>query len=448
MPYIPTTEEEKQRMLETMGFKTFDDLIEAIPEKLRLKEPLDLPEPLSELEIMRLVRELIRRTLSAQVANSFLGAGVYDHFIPAAIDTIISRPEFMTAYTPYQAEVSQGTLQAIFEFQTMICELTGMEIANASMYDGATAAAEAVLMSVRKNHKQKAVLSGTLHPEFLKVIKCYTEGIGLELITVPAKEGRIDAEAFASAIDANTSCAVIQTPNFYGNLEEMFELEKIVHQQENCFLIAAVDPISLAIFNAPSEYRADIVVGEGQALGNPMNMGGPLFGFFASRLDLARSMPGRIVGATVDVEGKKAYVLTLQAREQHIRREKATSNICSNEALCALAATVYLSLLGKEGLREVALQSFRKAHYLASEICKLNGFSLAYPRAPFFKEFVISTPLPATEIIDKLLKRNIFPGLDLAAYGEPNQLMLAVTEKKLRADLDELVQALKEAANV
>ncbi len=448
MPYISTTDYERQQMLQAIGVTDFEELIRAIPEKLRLSEPLKLDPPLSELEILRKISEKTCKNMCVQTANSFLGAGIYDHFIPSAVEAIISRPEFMTAYTPYQAEVSQGTLQYIYEFQTMICELTGMEIANASMYDGASAAAEAILMSVRKNRLMKAVLSGTLHPEFLKVIKCYTEGIGIELVTVPAKDGLTDLEALKAAIDDKTSCVVIQTPNFYGNLEEAFEIDKIVHANEKCLLIAAVDPISLAIFNAPSEYNADIVVGEGQALGNSLNMGGPLFGFFASKLDMARSMPGRIVGGTLDVEGKKAYALTLQAREQHIRRDKATSNICSNEALCALAATVYMSLIGKKGLQEVAMHCVRKAHYLADEICTLPGFSMAYPEAAFFKEFVVQTPLPAKEIIGKLLPRGIYPGLDMSVYGNANQLMIAVTEKKSIADLDAFVKALGEVTNV
>jgi glycine dehydrogenase subunit 1 len=448
MPYISTTEQERQQMLKAIGVSNFDELIAAIPDKLRLKQPLKLEPAVSELEILRNINEKTCRNMCVQNANSFLGAGIYDHFIPAAVEAIISRPEFMTAYTPYQAEVSQGTLQYIFEYQTMICELTGMEIANASMYDGASAAAEAILMAVRKNRLLKAVLSGTLHPDFIKVIKSYTEGIGVELVTIPTLNGITDLKALKAAVDEKTSCVVIQTPNFYGNMEEVFEIDAIVHAQEKCLLIAAVDPISLAILNAPSEYHADIVVGEGQALGNSLNFGGPLFGFFASKLDLARLMPGRIVGATLDVEGKTAYVLTLQAREQHIRRDKATSNICSNEALCALAATVYLSLMGKKGLQEVAMHCIRKAHYLADEICKLTGFSMAYTDVPFFKEFVINTPIPAKEIVDKMLSRAIYPGLDMAKSGNSNQLMIAVTEKKSITDLDDLVKALKEVCHV
>jgi len=447
MPYISTTELERANMLKTIGVKNFEELLTAIPEKLRVQRSLNLEPALSEWEITRRINEKTCLNLCSQNANSFLGAGVYDHFIPAAVEFIISRPEFLTAYTPYQAEVSQGTLQAIYEFQTLICELTGMEIANASMYDGATAAAEAILMAVRRTKLTKAVISGTIHPSFKEVIKVYTEGIGIHLVYVPAQDGITDVNAMKQAVDDETACVLIQTPNFYGNLEEVFEIDAIVHAQESCLLIAAVDPISMAIFNAPAEYHADIVIGEGQALGNSVNFGGPLFGFFASKLDMARAMPGRIVGATTDLEGKRAYCLTLQAREQHIRREKATSNICSNEALCALAATVYLSLMGKDGLREAAMHCVRKAHYLADEISKIPGFSMAYPDTPFFKEFVINTPKPANYIIHHMLGRAIYPGVDMAPYSHPNQLMLAVTEKKSISDLDELVTALKEVTN-
>jgi len=448
MPYISNTDQERKRMLDLIGVGDFSELIADIPAKFQLKAPLPLEPALSELEITRRINEITCKNLCLQTANAFLGAGVYDHFIPAAVDTIISRPEFFTAYTPYQAEVSQGTLQFIYEFQSMVCELTGMEIANASMYDGASAAAEAILMAVRKNRLNKAVLAGTLHPNYVKVIKAYTEGAGVELIQIPAEEGLINPQTLATVVDDQTSCVVIQTPNFFGNIEDMFAIDQIVHSHKKCLLIAAVDPISIAVINAPSEYHADIVVGEGQSLGNGTYFGGPLFGFFASKLDMARLMPGRIVGASVDVEEKRAYALTLQAREQHIRRDKATSNICSNQSLCALAATVYLSLMGKEGLVEVASQSLTKAHYLADKIASIPGFSLTYKQAPFFKEFVINTPIPAAQIINKLLPRAIYPGVDMAQFGYPNQLMIAVTEKKTKVDMDALVDALKEVAHV
>ena len=448
MPYISNTDRDRREILDRVGAKDFDELIAAIPQNLRMDKPLALDAPLSELEISNKIKSKSCQNICAGSANSFLGGGVYDHFIPAAVDTIVSRPEFFTAYTPYQAEVSQGTLQFIYEFQTMICELTGMEIANASMYDGASAIAEAILMAVRKNRLTKAILPATLHPDYVKVIKVYTEGIGVELLTAPAKDGVTDLNALAAMMDGTIGSVVVQSPNFFGNLEDTKAIDTIIHNQPKCLMIACVDPISLAVLNAPSEYHADIVVGEGQALGNSMFMGGPLFGFFATKIDLARQMPGRIVGGTLDKDGKRAYALTLQAREQHIRREKATSNICSNESLCTLAAVVYMSLMGREGLKEVATQSAQKAHYAAAELTKLAGISLAYPNAKFFKEFVINTPQPAAKIISAMLPRNIYPGVDMAAYGMPNALMIAVTEKKSKADIDSLVQAIKEVLHV
>ncbi|MEN6445700.1 MAG: aminomethyl-transferring glycine dehydrogenase subunit GcvPA [Candidatus Cloacimonas sp.] len=445
MPYIANTDRDRQKILTKIGVQNFADLIAAIPVKLRMTKPLALSEPLSELEIMRAIKVKTAQNISCEKVNSFLGGGVYDHFIPAAVDTIVSRPEFYTAYTPYQAEVSQGTLQYIYEYQTMICELTGMEIANAGMYDGASSIAEAILMAVRKNHLTKAILPATLNPNYVKVIKAYTEGIGIELITVPEKEGVTDLSALEAMMDDTIGSVVIQTPNFYGNLEDAKAIDAIVHKNKKCLLIASVDPISLAVLVPPAEYNADIAVGEGQALGNNMYLGGPLFGFFATKPEMARLMPGRIVGGTIDKAGEKAYVLTLQAREQHIRRSKATSNICSNESLCTLAAVVYLCLMGKEGLIEIATQSVQKAHYAANELGKIPGLALAYPKAAFFKEFVIRTPQKAANIIHKLLPENIYAGIDLAPYGKPNELMIAVTEKKSKAEIDSFVQAMKEA---
>jgi len=445
MSYIPNTDAERNQMLKKIGVHSFEELIQVIPEKFLLLEPLNLSPPLSELELTQLVNALASKNIDTQKFSSFLGAGVYDHFIPAAVDTIVSRPEFYTAYTPYQAEVSQGTLQYIYEYQTLICELTGMEISNASMYDGATAVAEAILMAVRKNHLKKAIISSAIHPEFIKVIQSYTEGIGLELIFCETKDGKTDISDVIAKMDEDISSVVIQTPNFLGNIESMNELEKVVHSHPKTLLIMSVDPISLGILKPPSSYNADIVTGEGQALGNNMYMGGLLFGFFATHKDMARLMPGRIVGATVDVEGRRAYTLTLQAREQHIRREKATSNICSNESLCVLAATVYLSLLGREGLTEVAIQSTQKAHFLANKIASIPGFSLCYPETSFFKEFAIHCPVPAQKVIQDMLDKHIFAGVDLKAYGyDENTLLIAVTEKKTRAELEAYANALRE----
>ncbi len=446
MPYISNTDLERKQMLDEIGVEKFQDLIGNIPNRFLLKN-LNIEEALSEMEITQKMYFLGKKNTNSAEANSFLGAGIYDHFIPAAVDHIVLRPEFHTAYTPYQAEVSQGTLQYIYEYQTMICDLTGMEIANASMYDGASAAAEAILMAIRQTRRYKALIAGSINPTFLKVIKAYTEGINVELVIVPEKNGVIDLDVLKHLMDDSIACLLIQTPNFLGNLEDMFEIEQIVHSVKKSLLITIVDPISLAILNSPAEYKADIVVGEGQELGNAQNYGGPLFGFFATTLKLARKMPGRIVGATLDADGKRAYCLTLQAREQHIRREKATSNICSNQSLCILAATVHLSLLGRKGLEHVAELSATKAHYLSEEICKIDGYEMAY-NAPFFKEFVIKTPIPSQFIIDELVKKDIFSGFALNDFGNDDYLLIAVTEKKSKKQMDAFVCALKEVNHV
>jgi len=446
MPFISNTDNERKEMLAAIGVKNFEDLLVNIPKKFLLEKDCFLDEAYSELEISRKISKLASKNISSSQANSFLGGGIYDHFIPAAVDHVLLKPEFHSAYTPYQAEVSQGTLQYIYEYQTMICNLTGMEISNAGMYDGASAAAEAILMAARKTKKFKAIIAGTINPLYLEVIKTYTVGVGINLVIIPAKKGLIDLDELKSAIDDETGCVLLQTPNFFGNIENAFAVEEITHTAAKALFIVAVDPISLAVMNAPSEYKADIVVGEGQALGNAQNFGGPLFGFLATNLKLSRTMPGRIVGATLDADGKRSYALTLQAREQHIRRAKATSNICSNQALCNLAATVYMTLMGKEGLKKAAVQSTTKAHYLAENIAELNGFELAFT-APFFKEFTVRTPIPAKDIITKLQSKNIFPGIDMKQFGYENMLLIAVTEKKRKSDLDELVKSLQEVTN-
>ncbi len=444
MPYISTTEQERQEMLREIGVSSFKELIANIPEKFVMKDKLNLEPAFSEQQITRKVFQLTNTNKCTQTSDSYLGAGVYDHFIPAAVDTIVSRPEFYTAYTPYQAEVSQGTLQFIYEYQTMICELTGMEIANASMYDGASAAAEAILMAIRSTRKNKALIASTINPNFKNVIERYTEGLGIELEFINSVNGVMDIKDLEAKVNDDIACVLVQSPNFFGNIEDMFATEKLTHQTKKGLFIASTDPIALAITNSPAEYNADIVIGEGQALGNNINYGGPLFGFFATKLAMARTMPGRLVGETLDEAGNKAYSLTLQAREQHIRRVKATSNICSNQSLCTLAATVYMALMGREGIKEVATQSITKAHYLAQEITKIEGFELAYPQQTFFKEFVVKTPIPAEEIIEKALNHNIYAGVDMKIFGYDNQLMIAVTEKKTKADLDRFLAVLKE----
>ncbi|MCL2064651.1 MAG: aminomethyl-transferring glycine dehydrogenase subunit GcvPA [Candidatus Cloacimonetes bacterium] len=452
MSYIANTDKDRQEMLDIIGVKHFNDLIANIPEKLLLKDFLKLDKPLSEIEIKKRVFSLLSKNKCLNKQNSFLGGGVYDHFVPVAVDHIVNRPEFVTAYTPYQAEVSQGTLQWIYEYQSLICELTGMEISNAGMYDGASAAAEAILMASRKNRLTKALVSETLNPVYIEVIKAYTEGVGIEILTIPMKAGVTDLEKLRDLSDDKTSCVVIQTPNFYGIIEDCFQIDECItniseNKKQKPLFITINDPISLAILNAPNEYNADIVVGEGQALGNRPYYGGPLFGFMASKMDLSRNMPGRIVGATTDIEGNRAYSLTLQAREQHIRRDKATSNICSNQALCNLAATVYMCLMGKNGLREVAELSTKNAHYLAKEITNIKGFTLAFEK-PFFKEFAIKTPTEPKIIIEELHKKEFCAGIEISVKSNDKAesdklLLIAVTEKKTKADMDNFVNALK-----
>jgi len=446
MPFISNTDKERKEMLTAIGVEKFEDLLVNIPKKFLLQKDCCLEDAYSELEITRKISKLAAKNISSTQTNSFLGGGIYDHFIPSAVDHILLKPEFHSSYTPYQAEVSQGTLQYIYEYQTMICDLTGMDISNAGMYDGASAAAEAILMAARKTKKFKAIITGTINPLYLEVIETYTVGVGIELVVIPAKDGLVDLDELKKAVDDQTGCVLLQTPNFFGNIENAFVVEEITHAAKKALFIVAVDPISLAVMNAPSEYKADIVVGEGQALGNSQNFGGPLFGFLAANLKLSRSMPGRIVGTTLDVDGKRSYALTLQAREQHIRRAKATSNICSNQALCNLAATVYMCLMGKEGLKEAAVQSTTKAHYLSKKITELDEFKMAFT-APFFKEFVVRTPIAAKEVITKLQSKNIFPGIDLEPFGYENMLLIAVTEKKRKCDLDEFVKSLQEVTN-
>lgn len=442
MPFISNTDEQRKQMLKEIGVDTFADLLNGIPKEYFTKKSLNLSEPLSEMEIAAQISKLSEKNRNTNQIISFLGAGIYDHFVPAAVNYIISRPEFYSAYTPYQAEVSQGTLQFIYEFQTMICELTGMDVANASMYDGATAAAEAILMAIRHNRRKKILISDLIHPSWKEVIKTYTSSLDVAIDYISEKDGRTDIQELKNQIDESVSAVLVQTPNFLGCIEDMKSIDSIVHSDKKALLISAVDPISLMLFNAPSEYNADIVIGEGQVLGNAQNLGGPLLGFFAAKKNFARKMPGRIVGATHDKNGQKGYVLTLQTREQHIRRDNATSNICTNESLCALAATVYIALMGKKGLYEIAKQSTIKAHYLFDKICQLEGFEPAN-HSQFFKEFAVKTAEEPKEIIEKMKKNGFFAGIDLTPFGYKNQMLIAVTEKRTKNEIDDYVNQLK-----
>jgi len=440
MSYIPNTDDDCREMLRRIGVKSIEDLLDTIPEGLRLKKPLDIPK-LSELELLREIDELAHQNNEDMVC--FAGGGVYDHFIPSAVGTILSRPEFATAYTPYQPEVSQGTLQVIYEFQTHICRLTGMDVANASMYDGASAAAEAVSLAVKSTRRKKVAISESVSPLVREVINTYLSGTEIEQVILPMKNGAVDPSKL-KVLDNTVACVLIAQPNFFGCLEDIETIEEKIHTVGG-LLIMSVDPIAQALLKTPGEYNADIVVGEGQPLGIPLSYGGPLLGFFATNSKLMRNLPGRIAGRTKDIEGQTGYTLILQTREQHIRREKATSNICTNQALCATMATVYMTLLGKAGLRRAALLSAEKAQQAAQKINEIDGFSLYFDH-PFVREFAIKTPKPASQIIESLLKHQILPGIDASRWykGFEDCLILAFTEKRSVDDIDHLIDGLKE----
>ena len=444
MPFIPTTKEEEQDMLCAIGVEKFEDLLETVPEVVRFHGEFNLPDPASELEAFQLLRQLSQKNHSVQDYACFLGGGSYDHFIPAAVDHILLRSEFYTAYTPYQPEVSQGSLQAIFEYQSMISNLTAMDVTNASMYDAGSALAEAALMAFHVKNKPEIVISKAVNPFYRDVLRTYLHGQKIHIQEIDlAPDGATDLACLKKTISDKTAGVIIQHPNFLGNLENVHEIEAIAHNSGALF-ITSNDPISLGLLEPPGSYNADIVTGEGQVLGNPLAFGGPYLGIFSVKQELVRKMPGRLIGKTVDSSGRPGFVMTLQTREQHIRREKATSNICTNNSLNALAATVYLSLLGKQGIQEVANQCLQKSHYLAEKIAAVPGFKLKFG-APFFKEFVIKTPVPVTEVISGLKEQKILAGIDLSKfdYGLENALLVAVTEKRSRAELDAFVKGLK-----
>lgn len=441
MHYIPNTDDDRRQMLKKIGVDSFEQLIDAIPDSLRLKEPLKIPR-LSEPELMAELTELSNRNSQGMVC--FAGGGVYDHYVPAAELTLVFRPEFMTAYTPYQAEVAQGTLQVIYEFQTHICRLTGMDVANASMYDGATSAAEAMLICSNITKRNKVVISETVNPLWRETIRTYLSARDVDIVTVPRDGLLTDLNRLEDAIDENTACVLVSQPNFFGLLEDVDPVAEMVHKVGGK-LVMGIDPIAQAIIKTPGEYDADIVVGESQPLGVPMSFGGPLLGLFAAKKELVRNMPGRIAGRTKDVDGRDGFVLTLQTREQHIRREKATSNICTNEALCATMATIYCSLMGKTGIKQVALLSAERAQNAAAQIADLENFEL-YSGAPFVREFAVKTPVPAREIVTTMADKGMLPGIDAGQWypGLEDCLIIALTEKRTGAEIDRLVTGLKE----
>lgn len=434
--YIPGTEQERLDMLHAIGMSAADELYSMVPEQVRL-HGLNLPEGQSELEVTEKMTALADK--NTVFRSVFRGAGAYRHYIPAVVKSITSKEEFVTAYTPYQAEISQGVLQSIFEYQTQICELTGMEVSNASVYDGATAAAEAVLMNVDGRRKKSVVVSGTAKPQVITVIKTYCESRNVPVTVVPARGHETDLDALTAALSAETATVYVESPNYYGIIENVDAVVEAAHAA-GAKAAVGVNPISLGILKTPGECGADIACGEGQPLGLPMGFGGPYLGFMASTKELMRKLPGRIVGETEDAQGRRCFVLTLQAREQHIRREKASSNICSNEALCAMTASVYLAAMGPEGLRRAAVNSASHAHYLAKKLGEIEGFRLVENR-PFFHEFLMTCPLDPERLNEKLAEKGILGGLPVEGG-----ILWCATEMNAGAEIDRLAALVREIA--
>jgi len=443
VPYLPNTPQDREAMLKSIGVSSLEDLLADIPEAVRLKRALSLPPALSEMELVKLMNELAESNRDTCHTVSFLGAGSYDHYIPAAVDHVISRSEFYTAYTPYQAEVSQGTLQAIYEYQSLICELTGMDAGNASMYDGASALAEAALLAHAATKRKEFILSGAVHPHWRQVVETYCQGMDVEIKTIPLKDGLTDLNRLSEIVSDRTACVVLSQPNFFGCIEEAGEAGRIAHARGALYLLAC-DPMSWSLLKSPAEYGADVAVAEGQPFGLPMSFGGPYLGIFAAKKDFVRLMPGRIVGVTQDKEGRRAFVLTLQTREQHIRREKATSNICTNEGLCALAATVYLTLMGKQGFRQVGELCLQKAHYLADGIAAIDGFSIPH-KQPFFKEFPVLYKGDTRKLLSNLSDKGFLLGPELGRFHPDwkGMFLVAVTEKRTKEEMDGLIKTMK-----
>ena len=435
-------------MLEAIGVASVDELFSAIPEPIRFGELLDLPPAKSELELQRELAEMAGHNHGPHNMVCFMGAGAYDHFYPVLIDQLISRGEFLTAYTPYQPEASQGCLQAFFEFQTQIARLTGLDIANASMYEGATAVAEAVLMAINSSPKRRVLVASTLNPDYMVVLRTYLDELPVELIVLPAVDGRVAAETVQQHLDDDTAAVVVQSPNVWGLIEDWNGCFGAAHEKDQTATIAVFNPIACALMKKPGECGADIAVGEGQPLGVPLSFGGPYIGLFAATKDYLRKMPGRLIGRTVDADGRPAYCLTLQTREQHIRGAKATSNICTNQGLLALRATMFMTAMGKEGLREAAQQCYHKAHYLAGRIAELDGYAMKFD-GPFFNEFCVTCPKEVTQVIEAAKRRGILAGVAphgrrMGRIGEPNDLLIAVTEKRTKHEMDALVDVLQE----
>lgn len=434
--YIPSTEKEQKEMLAEIGVSSLENLYDVVPQNLLLKK-LDIPAGKAEMEVRKIMTGFSQK--NRIFSSVFRGAGAYHHYIPALVKQITSKEEFVTSYTPYQAEISQGTLQAIFEYQTMMCEITGLDVANASVYDGASGAAEAVAMC--KDHKRnKVLISMGADPMTISTIRTYCFASNTPVELIPLKDGSTDLKAMADMIDESTSCVFIQQPNYFGVIEEAKEAGNIIHGKGAKYIMG-VNPVAMGILETPAEAGADVAVGDAQPFGMPLSFGGPYLGFMTATQEMARKLPGRIAGETTDVDGKRAFVLTLQAREQHIRREKASSNVCSNQALCALTATAYLTVMGPQGLVDVAEQCYAKAHYTAQEICKIDGFQLKYPQE-FFHEFVTTSPINPQELNRRLAEKGILGG-----YPVEEGILWCVTEMNSKEDIDQLIAALKEVSH-
>ncbi|MBU8908995.1 aminomethyl-transferring glycine dehydrogenase subunit GcvPA [Desertibacillus haloalkaliphilus] len=439
--YLPMTEMDQKEMLYTIGVESIEELFSDIPDEVRFKGDLKLKEALTEPELVKYLQGLANKNVHLQQKISFLGAGVYQHYIPSIVDHVISRSEFYTAYTPYQPEISQGELQAIFEFQTMISEMTGMELANSSMYDGPTALAEAGMMSAGKTKRKKIIVSKAVHPEARDVLYTNAYGQNLNVVAIDTVNGVTDLNQLEQEIDEDTACVIVQYPNFFGSIEDLAEIERITHQQKAHFVVSS-NPLALGVLQPPGAFGADIVVGDVQPFGIPSQFGGPHCGYFATTKKLMRKVPGRLVGQTTDDKGQRGFVLTLQAREQHIRREKATSNICSNQALNALASSVAMSAIGKKGVKEMSIQNIQKAAYTKKQL-RRQGLTVAFDQ-PSFNEFVIKVDQPISDINEKLFNKGIIGGYDLGRdYPElSGHMLVAVTEIRTKSEIDTFVREL------
>ncbi|MGF3103624.1 aminomethyl-transferring glycine dehydrogenase subunit GcvPA [Rossellomorea sp. DUT-2] len=439
--YLPMTEQDQREMLDSIGVDSVNDLFEDIPEQVRFKGDYKIKEAKSETELVKELTKMAAKNADLKSHTSFLGAGVYDHYMPIIVDHVLSRSEFYTAYTPYQPEISQGELQAIFEFQTMICELTGMDVANSSMYDGGTALAEAAMLSAGQTRRKKVLVSSTVHPESRDVLRSYAKGQYIEVVEIPHDNGVTDVEELKKLMSNEIAAVVVQYPNFFGRVEELKAIEEVAHAQKAMFVVSS-NPLALGALTPPGQLGADIVIGDAQPFGIPSAFGGPHCGYFAVNKKLMRKVPGRLVGQTVDEDGIRGFVLTLQAREQHIRRDKATSNICSNQALNALAASVAMTALGKQGVKEMALQNIQKAHY-AKEAFKAKGFSIAF-EGPSFNEFIVKVNRPVKEINQKLLGKEMIGGYDLGLMDDSlsQHMLIAVTELRSKEEIDAFVAEL------